>query len=84
MRKQKAEYMKHHSDYVTVREVEIGNDSSTGQAVMVFFKALEDDDKGGRHWIPYSQLKSLHRSVNKRDDSIEIADWLAKKLGLDV
>lgn len=83
-RNQRAEYMKHHTDYMEVANVEVGSESSSGQAVMVFFRDLEDDEKDGRHWVPMSQVQRITRSPNHADDRITMAKWLVKKLGLDV
>lgn len=62
-------------NFVTLSNVEIGIDSPSGLAVRIRFE-------GEWEWVPYSQLRALHR--DKRvvgNDSIEVAAWLAQERG---
>lgn len=70
------------SEYVKISDCKVGTDSDSGQAVMVFFNALEDDENDGWVWVPYSQIKSMVRSRTINGDEIEISRWLARKLNL--
>lgn len=58
---------------VKLSTVTVGEDSASGNAVRV-----KIDDVW--HWIPYSQIRSIHRNPRVKDsDEIEVAEWLAIK-----
>lgn len=41
-----------------------------------------ETEEGDQHWIPLSQVESIHRSKNVNGDWIVIKEWIAKKKGL--
>ena len=61
--------------YVMIENVDIGVDSNSGAAV-----SIEID---GKHcWVPYSQIKALHRDKKVHgNDKFEVTLWLAEKNG---
>ena len=61
--------------YVTIENVDIGVDSNSGAAVSI-------EINGEHHWVPYSQIKALHRDTKVHgNDKFEVKLWLAEKNG---
>lgn len=64
-------------EYVTLYDVEVGINSSSGKAISV---KVNDEWK----WIPLSLVNSIHRNPRVRgEDAIEVARWFVEKEGLD-
>ena len=60
-------------NYVKLKTGTVGADSDSGAAVTVKINDVW-------HWIPYSQIRSIHRNPRVQDsDEIEVAEWLATK-----
>ena len=60
---------------VTIDDVEVGQDSSTGDSVNI---RVGD---GAWEWCPLSQVSKLTRTDGHKFDSITVAEWLALKRG---
>lgn len=61
-------------EYVTVENVQIGADTSSGLAYWIV------DSDGNDHCIPYSQTRARHRNRSVLNgDSIEITRWIAEQ-----
>lgn len=74
---QRSEYVKHNSgEQITLKNVTIGVESSSGKAVHV---KLEDGDV---YWVPLSQVTKMVRSPNLGRDSITVSRWWAAKAGV--
>ena len=61
--------------YFSIAECSIGDDSKSGNAVQVTID-------GHDYWVPYSQIKELHRDPrSKGADCIVVTKWLARREG---
>ena len=67
--------MRGNNNTVELEDVEVGEDSASGNAIRI---RVGDKDW---EWCPLSQVSEITRSKDHKNDSIVVAQWLAKERG---